>query len=58
MKRYEEEKLAHEMYYEECKEDTAMELYDAHVATKNALDIYEQDKRKKINLIDRIFKPE
>lgn len=36
-KRYEEEKFALEMYYEKCKEDTAMEFYDAHVAAKTAL---------------------
>ena len=26
------------MYYHKCKKDTAMELYDAHVAAKTALD--------------------
>jgi len=37
-KKYENEKFALEMYYDKCKEDTAMELYDAHVAAKTALD--------------------
>jgi len=41
-----EEKLALEMFYETKKQDRAMELYDAHLAAKTALEKVEAEKSK------------
>lgn len=44
--KYNEEKLALEMYYQKKKQDIAMEFYDAHSAAKASLEKVEAEKNK------------
>jgi len=47
MEKYEEEKVALEMYYAKKKEDTAMQFYEAHVAAQTARDNANAGKKNK-----------
>jgi len=44
--KYNQEKVALEMFYETKKQDMAMEFFDAHVAAQTALEKTEADKKK------------